>query len=110
MNFKEDSVTIDKHIIEMPRKRIEPLPSPGKVLSEKVLITNFNEYKLNTLLSDYKRNINQFGLIPDTFHFIKTVNSLKFSAKPYTIPFNIVETFKEEIKKMLDEQIIRPST
>ena len=114
--FEENQVLVDiprkelkigSQIIEIPRKTKEKLPLPDRLLTEKVMLTEMENF--NMMLKNYEQNINEYGLIPGTKHKIKLLEDKNIFCKPYAIPHNIQREFEDEISRLLNLKIIQPS-
>ena len=67
------------------------------------------ENKLNSLISNYKNNITEYGLLPNVLHQINIKQDIIVSCKPYMIPNNLYNQFQEEINRLLNLGFIEKS-
>lgn len=104
-------------VVEETSEEVYPIPVPGIESSETVDDCHISEtlelteqQQLTSLLQDFSDVMTDLpGCTPLVKHDIRTTTDQPVRVKPYPVPYQVTETVKTEVKKMLDMDIIEKS-
>ncbi|KAG0440573.1 Retrovirus-related Pol polyprotein from transposon [Dictyocoela muelleri] len=111
INYKDLTITIDNVLCEIQNtKSLRWKENPDYILSNKILYKiNEPPERVKKIIDKFKRDNPVLGNINIIKHGINTLDSNPISCKPYRIPYSLEKKVKEEINKLLELKIIRPS-
>lgn len=111
INFEDYYLKIGYNFLPMEFTKLTHLSNPDKEIVKKVMLHHTPEEKINQLILNYKFNNPSLGKMKyENKSRIKlTTNEIIF-AKPYPIPYKLMDAVKQEIKRLKELDVIQEST
>ncbi|XP_033730041.1 uncharacterized protein LOC117319318 [Pecten maximus] len=109
--------SVSLSVVEETSEEVYPIPMPGIESSESVEDCHVSETLEDTAQQQMRSLLQEFsdvmtdlpGCTPLTKHDIRTTTDQPVRVKPYPVPYQVTETIKRELHKMLEMDIIEKS-
>lgn len=109
MNLTNNIVKIAGVEIKLDTNNLWKLSPPGQLL-EKIDHLNVMSERIEKLINNYKTTTPELGLITNVEMSIELEDDQPINLKPYSFPYQSLNSIKQEIDRLLKLDIIRKST